>query len=191
MTATARCPSRRRCPQPYWDALRRAPDRDPVHRRPRALRVLSRAPWRRGRWPTTWSGARSTAPERCTPTPWRAGPPVRHGPRRCRSCSPSSSGTRDRASAPNWSTSNPRRSGSACGSPRCSATSDGVTLLRYRPADDRDGAAAAAHALDDDGVAMMHATGHGHGASTGRGGAEAAALIASLRRSPCTSVRCW
>ena len=33
-----------------------------------------RARWRRAHWPTTWSGAKSTAPDRCTPSPWRAGP---------------------------------------------------------------------------------------------------------------------
>ena len=42
---------------------------------------------------TTWSGARSTARERCTRTPWRADQPGRRGPTSCRNCWRSSNGT--------------------------------------------------------------------------------------------------
>ena len=116
----SRCPSRRRCPQPFWHGL--AEHRIVVQYSPSLDRyVFYPRTSPREPWPTTWSGAKSTAPERCTPSPSLAGPPARRGPTRCRSSSRWCSGTPDHGSAPNWSTSTRATSGSECGSGRCSA----------------------------------------------------------------------
>src|SRR5581483_4861506 len=70
----------------------------------------------------TWNGVKSPAPVAFTHSPWRDGRPVRRGLMRCPRSSRWCSGTRDPDSAPNWSTSIPPTSESACGYARCSAT---------------------------------------------------------------------
>src|SRR6478672_12754711 len=153
-----------------------------------------RARWRRGRWPTTSSGARSTAPGRCTPSPLRADRPGRRGRRSRRSCWRSSNGTWARASAPNSSTSRPTTSASACGSPPCSvmcptrASPCCVTGPPWSEACPSDLATMVEtlqqllrNRMDDDGVAMRHGertwTWREHLAEAA---AEASALIAQM-----------
>ena len=96
-----------------------------------------RARWRRARWPTTWSGARSTARDRCTPTPWRADRP---GP-------PWAEKLPQLLAVVEWDVG-PRvstelvdvepediRIGMRVTPVFCDVPDAGITLLRYRPAD--------------------------------------------------------
>ena len=97
----------------------------------------TRARWRRARWPTTSSGVRSTAPDRCTPTPSRARPT---GP-------PWAEKLPQLLAVVEWDVG-PRvstelvdvepddiRIGMRVTPVFCDVPDAGVTLLRYRPAD--------------------------------------------------------